>query len=181
MTRTQRLLASASVLAAASFTASPAFAAGTTSGTTITNNVSLNYKVGGVDQTAVTATDSFLVDRKVSFTVSEVGSATTSVSPGETNVVTTFSVANSSNASIDVALAASQLSGGTTTHGGTDTFDVTNLKIYIDTNGNNTFDNGTDTQITYVDQLAADSSKTVFIVAPGPPGRPPGGGAGGNL
>src|SRR3954464_5231501 len=153
MTRTQRMLASASVLAAASFTASPAFRAGTTSGTTITNNVTLNYKVGGVDQTAVNASDSFLVDRKVSFTVSEVGSATTSVSPGETNVVTTFSVANSSNASIDVALAASQLSGGTTTHGGTDTFDVTTVKIYIDTNGNGSLHKRTDTHNTHIDQL----------------------------
>ncbi|MEA2999000.1 MAG: hypothetical protein QOH04_497 [Sphingomonadales bacterium] len=171
MTRTQRLLASASVLAAASFTSSPAFAAGTTSGTTITNTVTLNYKVGGVDQTAVNASDSFLVDRKVSFTVSEIGSATTSVSPGETNVVTTFQVANSSNAAIDVALAATQLSGGTTTHGGTDNFDVTAVKIYIDTNANGTFDSGTDTQITYVDQLAADSQKTVFVVANVPQGR----------
>ncbi|MEA3048276.1 MAG: hypothetical protein QOG84_112 [Sphingomonadales bacterium] len=171
MTRTQRLLASASVLAAASITASPAFAAGTTSGTTITNTVTLTYNVGAVAQTPVNASDSFLVDRKVSFTVSEVGSATTSVSPGETNVVTTFSVANSSNATIDVALAATQLSGGTTTHGGTDDFDVTAVKIYVDSNNNGVFDSATDTQVNYVDQLAADSSKTVFIVSNVPLGR----------
>jgi len=170
MTRTQRLLASASVLAAASITASPAFAAGTTSGTTITNTVTLTYNVGTVAQTPVNASDSFLVDRKVSFTVSEVGSATTSVSPGETNVVTTFQVTNSSNATIDVALAAGQLSGGTTTHGGTDDFDVTGVKIYTDSNNSGGFDAG-DTQITYLDQLAADSSKTVYIVAAVPQGR----------
>jgi uncharacterized repeat protein (TIGR01451 family) len=159
------------VLAAASITASPAFAAGTTSGTTITNTVTLTYNVGAVAQTPVNASDSFLVDRKVSFTVSEVGSATTSVSPGETNVVTTFSVANSSNATIDVALAATQLSGGTTTHGGTDDFDVTAVKIYVDSNNNGVFDSATDTQVNYVDQLAADSSKTVFIVSNVPLGR----------
>ena len=83
MTRTVQLLASASVLAAAALAASPALAAGTAAGTTITNNVTLNYKVGGVDQTAVSASDSFTVDRKVMLTVAEAGSATTNVSPGE--------------------------------------------------------------------------------------------------
>ena len=84
MTRNMRLLASASVLAAAAFAASPAFAAGTTAGTTVTNNVTLDYKVGGIDQNQVTASDSFTVDRKVNLTVAEVGTTTTSVTPGQT-------------------------------------------------------------------------------------------------
>src|SRR4051812_19104496 len=171
MTRTKRLLASASVLAAAAFSASPAYAAGTASGTSITNTVLLDYQVGGVSQTQLSATDSFVVDRKVVVSVSEVGSATTQVGPGQAVAVTTFQVTNGSNAAIDVALAATQLTGGTAAHGGTDNFDVNTVKIYADTNTNGSYDAGTDLQISYVDQLAADGSKTVFVVAAVPIGR----------
>lgn len=165
------MLASASVLAAAAFTASPAFAAGTTSGSTIVNSVTLDYQVGGVPQTAVVATDTFTVDRKVVVSVSEIGSTTTQVGPGQASAVTTFQVINSSNATIDVALSATQLSGGTAAHGGTDNFDVTAVKIYVDANGNGTFESASDTLVTYLDQLAADAPKTVFVVASVPVGR----------
>ena len=165
------MLASASVLAAAAFTASPAFATGTTSGSTITNTVSLDYQVGGVAQSQVTASDTFTVDRKVVVSVSEVGSATTQVGPGQVTAVTTFQVVNSSNATIDVALSATQLSGGTAAHGGTDNFDVTGVKIYVDGNGNGTFESASDTLVTYLDQLAVDTPKTVFVVASVPVGR----------
>ncbi|HEX2763089.1 MAG TPA: hypothetical protein VHM92_04475 [Allosphingosinicella sp.] len=171
MTNTMRLLASASVLAAAAFAASPAFAAGTTAGTTITNTVNLDYKVGGVSQNQVSASDSFTVDRKVNLTVAEVGSTTTSVSPGEQSAVTAFTVTNASNAPLDFGLGASQLSGGTAAHGGTDNFDVSTPKIYADTNTNGSYDAGTDVEITYLDQVAADDSKTVFVVANVPLGR----------
>src|SRR5215218_8055833 len=125
MTRNMRLLASASVLAAAAVAASPASAAGTAAGTTVTNNVTLDYKIGGIDQNQVTASDSFTVDRKVNLTVSEVGTTSTTVTPGQTGAVTAFTVTNSSNAPLDFALAGTQLSGGTAAHGGTDNFSVT--------------------------------------------------------
>ena len=170
MTRSVRLLASASVLAASAIAAAPAFAAGTTAGTTVTNQVTLDYKVGGIDQNQVTASDSFTVDRKVSLLVTENGS-TTSVTPGQTAAVTAFVVANSSNAPLDFALAVTQLSGGTAAHGGTDNYDVSNVKTYVDTNINGSYDPGTDVEITYLDQVAADDSKTVFVVADVPLGR----------
>jgi hypothetical protein len=172
MTGTMRLLASASVLAAAAFAASPAYAAGTTAGTTITNSVTLDYKVGGIDQNPVTASDTFTVDRKVNLVVAENGSTSTIVSPGQANVATSFLVTNPSNATIDIALAATQLSGGTAAHGGTDNFDVTGVKIYADTNINGVYDAGVDLEITYLDQVIADSpAKTVFVVASVPLGR----------
>ncbi len=90
MTRNMRLLASASVLAATAVAASPAYAAGTSAGTTVTNSVTLDYKVGGVDQNQVTASDTFTVDRKVNLTVVETGNLATSVSPGQVAAVTTF-------------------------------------------------------------------------------------------
>ncbi|MEA3052711.1 MAG: hypothetical protein QOG72_1614 [Sphingomonadales bacterium] len=171
MTRNMRLLASASVLAAAAFAASPAFAAGTTAGTTITNSVTLTYKVGGVDQNSVTASDGFKVDRKVNLTVAEANTVTLSVSPGQQGAVTAFDVTNSSNAPLDFALAVSQLDGGTAAHGRTDNFDVSGVKIFVDTNNNGSFDSGTDQELSYLDQVAADSTKRVFVMADVPLGR----------
>ena len=171
MTRTMRLLATASVLAVAGVAASPAFAAGTTAGTTITNTVTVNFQVGGVSQNSVSASDTFTVDRKINLVVAQLGSTTTSVSPGQTAAVTSFTVTNSSNAPLDFALAVTQSSGGTASHGGTDNFDVTNVKMYVDTNSNGVYDPGVDTQITYLDEVAADATKTVFVVADIPLGR----------
>jgi uncharacterized repeat protein (TIGR01451 family) len=171
MTINMRLLASASLLAVAALGASPALAAGTTAGSTVTNTVTLNYQVGGVAQAPVTDSDTFTVDRKVNLVVAEVGTTTTSVSPGQLAAVTTFMVTNSSNAVLDFSLAATQLSGGSAVHGGTDNFDVSNIKIYLDVNDNGTYEAGTDTQVTYLDQIAADANKRVFVMADVPAGR----------
>jgi uncharacterized repeat protein (TIGR01451 family) len=171
MTRNMRLLASASVLAAAAVAASPAMAAGTAAGTTVTNNVTLEYKVGGIDQNQVTASNDFKVDRKVFLIVAESGTTSTTVTPGQASAVTTFNVTNGSNAPLDFALAVTQIEGGTAAHGGTDNFQVSAVKTYVDTNTNGVFDPGTDAEITYLDQVPADTSRTVFVVANIPLGR----------
>jgi uncharacterized repeat protein (TIGR01451 family) len=171
MTRNMRLFATASSLAVVALAATPAFAEGTAAGTTVTNNVSLSYKVGGVDQNPVTASNSFTVDRKVNLTVAEVGNTTTNVSPGQQSAVTTFDVTNASNAPLDFALAVSQLSGGTAKHGGTDNFNGTDIKIFRDTSGNGSFDAGTDLEVAYLDQVAADDTQRVFVVLNVPLGR----------
>jgi uncharacterized repeat protein (TIGR01451 family) len=170
MTRTLRLLTSASVLAVAGLAATPAFAAGTTAGSTITNTVTVNYQVGGVAQNAVSATDNLIVDRKINLVVAQLGTTTTSVSPGQTSAVTGFTVTNSSNATLDFALALSQSSGGTAAHGGTDNFNVSNVKLYLDTDNSGTYNAG-DTLITYLDEIAADATKTVFVVSDIPLGK----------
>lgn len=154
-------LAAASVVAA-----SPAYAAGTTAGASITNTATVNYQVGGVSQGAQTASDTFTVDRKINLTVAETGNVTTTVVPGQTNAVTTFTLTNNSNEGLDFALVASQIVGGTAAHGGTDTFDVTNVRIYRDaaTGTVGSWD-AADTLVTYIDELAADASVTLFVVA----------------
>ena len=146
MTKYGRLLGTVGAAALAVVGASPAFAAGTAAGSTITNTVTVNYQVGGVSQTATGASNTFTVDRKVNLTVAEVGNSTTQVSPGQTAAVTTFLVTNTSNATLDFALAAVQQAGGAAPHGGTDSFQATNVKIYVDTNANGTYDSGTDTE-----------------------------------
>ncbi len=164
MTKTIKLLATGSCLALAILGAFPALAAGTTAGSTITNTVTVNFQVGGVSQTASTGSNAITVDRKVAIRVQETGTATTSVVPGQTTAVTTFTVTNDTNATIDIGLTAAQLAGGTASHGGTDNFDVTGLGVFVDSNANGTYDAGTDTAVTYLDEVAADGVRTVFVV-----------------
>ncbi len=133
----------------------PALAAGTTAGTTITNTATVDYRVGGIDQTEVVASDSFAVDRKINLVVTRVSDPTTSVSPGETGAVIAFDVTNLSNDTIDLALAAVQASG--------DQFDADNVTIYVD-NGNNVFDAG-DTVTTLIDEIEEDATVRVFVVS----------------
>ncbi|MEO6218047.1 MAG: hypothetical protein ABIO86_18605 [Sphingomonas sp.] len=171
MTRASHRLGAVSLLVLAGLAATPAYAAGTTAGSTVTNTVQVNFQVGGVAQTPVSASDTFTVDRKVNVTVAEVGSTTTQTSPGQLAAVTTFTVTNLSNATLDFALAAAQQVGGAGAHSNTDNFDVTNVKIYVDSNTNGVYDAGTDTLVTYLDELAADASKTVFVVADIPVAR----------
>lgn len=137
----------------------------TTAGTTITNSATVDYQVGGIQQTQQSASTSIVVDRKINLTMTEVGSTTTQVSPGQSGAVLTYSVTNTSNATLDFKLVATQQSGTTAAHGGTDSFNVTSVSIYRDSNGNGTYDSGTDTLVTYIDELAADASQTVFVVA----------------
>jgi hypothetical protein len=72
MTRNVRLLASASVLAVSAIAAPPPSRPGRPPEPRSPTR-HLDYKVGGVDQTQVTASDSFTVDRKVNLTVAETG------------------------------------------------------------------------------------------------------------
>ena len=154
--------------ALSSVAATPAFAAGTTAGTTITNTATVDYQVGGVAQGQQSASNNFTVDRKINLLVEEVGTVTTNVVPGQTNAVTTFQLTNSSNEVLDFALVATQIVGGSASHGGTDTFNANNVRIYRDNTVTGTigsWDVG-DTLITaYVDELVVDTAIRLFVVA----------------
>jgi uncharacterized repeat protein (TIGR01451 family) len=144
-------------------------AAGTTAGTNITNSATVNYTVGGAAQTPVTSnTATFVVDRKVNLSVTEVGGTATTISYGGTALVTTFQVTNLTNATQDFRLAPTQQSTlSQTAFSSIDTMDMSNIHAYVDANNNGTYEAGTDTAI-FIDELAADQSKTVFIVADAP-------------
>jgi uncharacterized repeat protein (TIGR01451 family) len=174
MIRTMKLLAGASCVALSAFGAtSAAYAAGTASGSTISNTATVSYSVGGVGQPSVSNTpNTFLVDRKVVFRVDETAPiATTTVAPGQLLAVTTFTVSNTSNATMDFGLAITQQAGGPGAHSNTDNFDVTAPALFADTNGNGSYDVGTDLAITFLDEVLADTSRTVFVVANIPAGR----------
>lgn len=170
MPSNSKVLGAVGVCALAIVWTNPAWASGTTAGSTITNTATVSYQVGGVTQNSTTASDTLTVDRRINLTVAEVGTTTTSVTPGQTSAVTTFTVTNTSNAALDMALTVVQPTGGSAAHGGTDSFDVSNVRIFVDTNANGVYDAGTDTQVTYLDELAADASRTVFVVSDVPLG-----------
>lgn len=155
MKNTMQLLGAVSTFALVAMSSTSALAAGTSAGTTITNTVNVTFDVGGVTQNAVSDTDEFSVDRKVNVNVQWVGPAT-SVAPGSTDQWIGYDVTNLSNDTIDLALSAA-LASGTGTN-------ISNFRIYVDTNGNNAFDSG-DTLVTFLDEVAADDTIRVFVVA----------------
>ena len=160
-----------SALALAALGATPVLAVGTDAGSTITNNVSVGYNVGGVAQTAINASNDIIVDRKINLTVAEVGSVTTTVAPGQLAAVTTFTVTNTSNATLDFGLSVAEIAGGTAAHGGTDNFNAAAApQVFVDSNGNGTYEAGTDLA-TFMDEILEDGVRTVFVVANIPVGQ----------
>lgn len=159
-------------------------AAGTLSGTSIANRASLTYEVGGVAQTLIEsspagnstpgatlgADTSFVVDNKVDVLVTENGGTYTSVAPGATAQVTTFTVTNQGNTVQDFALAAANLPNGTLLFGGTDNFDATGCAAYRESNATGGYQVAEDTA-TYIDELAADVTATVYVVCDIPAGQ----------
>jgi uncharacterized repeat protein (TIGR01451 family) len=92
--------------------------------------------------------------------------ATTTTSPGQSNVVGIFTLTNSGNDAEGFALGVVNDVGSTVlTH--VDNQQMNNLRVFVDSNGNGVYDAGVDTAI-LVNTLARDTSVTVFIVADTP-------------
>ena len=171
----------AAFAAAGLFSMGAAQAAGTLSGVSIDNLATLNYSVGTVIQPAIgssatgntagagTAT-SFVVDNKVNLTLTETGNVVTSVSPGSVNQVTTFTVTNLGNTAQGYTFAAAnQLAGSAVIGGIADTIDVSNFRVFVDSNSNGIYDPLVDTATTLL-TLAPDATRAVFVVADIPVG-----------
>ncbi len=132
-----------------------AAAAGTTAGTSISNSATLAYDVGAVAQTPITTTStSFLVDEKVNLTVA--GGVTTNVVPGATAQVSTFTVTNNANSPLDFNLAVNQVAAG-------DQFDATSCSAFVESGATAGYQSAQDTAI-FIDELAADATKNVYVV-----------------
>lgn len=145
-----------------------AYANGTPSGTTISNQATVDYSVGGVNQTQITsAAASFVVDSRIDLTVSEVSGNATQTTPGQSNVVATFRISNTGNSTQGYQLSAVNEATGATLFSQSDNQDVNNLRVFVDSNGNGTYDAGTDAA-TNIDTLATDAdgeSVVVFVLA----------------
>ena len=167
-----KLLGGLAIALALSFSQS-AFAAGTASNTVITNSATLNFSVGGVGQTPVVSdgdtgtagvqTTDFKVDNKINLTVIEANATFTSVVPGETAAVTTFTVTNNGNTVQDYSLAGTATALPGTIFTVADNFDATGCNTFVESGATVGYQAGVDTA-TFIDELAADASKTVYVV-----------------
>jgi uncharacterized repeat protein (TIGR01451 family) len=147
----------ATVLVLALGLAGAAFAGGTPSGTPVDNAATVDFSVGGLNQATITSnTASFLVDNRVDVTVVTLDAANIVVVPGMLARVLSFSVTNNGNTIQDYALSA--------VADAADGFDATNVNVYLDVNGNGSYDAGVDNE-TYIDELPVDTTVTVFVVS----------------
>jgi len=130
-----------------------AFAQNTASGTTITNTATVNYSVNSIAQTPINASTNFVVDTVVNVNVT--GGTTVNVTPAQTAAVTVFTVTNTSNIASDFTLTPTNQAG--------DQFDVNNIAVRVDGNGNGTYEPANDTA-TSITGLARNGSVSVFIL-----------------
>lgn len=187
----QWVFASVALLMAQSSLAAGTDPGGTAAGTSVANQASLDYEVGGVAQTQILSDNdgndanginptTFLVDRKLDSLVTELStdynSATTpTIAPGQTQAgspvgaVLAYTVTNEGNEVQDFSLTASPTTFDP--FGGTDNFDATNVNVFVDSNGNGVYEPALDTA-TFIDELdyvgnpgGNPDSVVVFVVS----------------
>ncbi len=140
-----------------------AMADGTPAGTPISNTASVDYFVNGVDQDDISSnTVTFVVDRKISFTLDPLGTDLVDVTPGGNDYFVDFLLTNTSNSILDFNLLLTQMSGGTV-RGATDNADMDNPEYAVNDvlyTGSEPFNPtpGDAGNAQYVDQLAADAA-----------------------
>ncbi|WP_254606707.1 hypothetical protein [Sphingomonas bacterium] len=162
-TRLRRLLlAGTAAFASTGVAQAQATTSGTAAGTVVSNTAQASFTVNGTAQTATSNTSTFVVDRKVNLTVVANPATNTQVNLGQAGAVLTFRVTNNTNGTQDFLLNPDQIIS-TGILPGTDNFDATNLRVFVDSNGNGVYDPGTDTA-TFIDELPEDATATVFVV-----------------
>jgi uncharacterized repeat protein (TIGR01451 family) len=153
------------------FSSNYAFASGTPANTAISNTATLTYDVNGVAQANITSpAATFVVDNKIDLVVIETSISPTLVTPGQLRAVTTFTVTNSGNAGQDYALTGGNVVGTPTVFGFADNFNALACNTIVETNGTAGYQAGADTA-TFIDELAPDASKDVYIVCDIPAGQ----------
>ena len=165
-----------------------AFAAGTTAGTDIENRATLSYDTstttgisvassptGNSDPADPGADTVFEVDRKLDIEVSKEDGALVQAAPGDTAVLE-FTVSNNGNDVQDVILSALAFATTgtdpdvTAAQAGTqDDFDGTLVGVFVEDGTTGGYQAGEDTE-TFIDELAADGSETVYVVVTMPAG-----------
>ena len=135
-----------------------ALAAGTDFGTTITNDVTIQYGSGPSTITTSTSVD-FLVDRVLDWTIAPSTATTVGVFPASTDNAIAFSVQNATNGTVDILFTLTELAVAPST-----------VTLYRDDGGTVGSFDGTDTALPpgasgfYYDEVGEDTAPTVFIV-----------------
>lgn len=175
-----RSLTVTAIAAIVGLMAAPAFAIGTAASTTVTNNASLSYQVNGFAQTPRTASVAFVVDRAIAPLVAAQGATAVSVTPGQTSTgasaypALNFDVRNNGNDTQDLWLAIIERGATNVTglggQGTGNAFVAASPIVAVDTNGNGTYEAGTDTVLTatgghYVlTNVLRDTTRRVLVV-----------------
>lgn len=162
--KTAFILAVLMLAAAAALVPQTALAAD--AGVTITNTATVNYQVGGVPQTAVAGSISFVVDRRINMTVTTLANVTSA--PSSTFQAVQFLVTNTSNTTMRFQLDAISR--------GTNTWTLTGAAVYRDNNSNGLYDAGDTVYAnagTFGD-IASNGTITVLIVGDIPAALPNG-------
>ncbi|MEZ4815666.1 MAG: hypothetical protein R3A80_10740 [Bdellovibrionota bacterium] len=110
--------------------------AATPANTLIENFATVDYVISGTPGTTVSNTDSFRVDEIISFTLVSNNPSGLSVLSPQTNAPLSFTLTNQGNGTESFSLAHTQSV--------TDDFDPSSSVIYLDTNANGIYDDGTD-------------------------------------
>ena len=133
-------------------------AVGTDFGTTITNNVTIQYGSGPSTITTSTSVN-FLVDRVLDWTIAPSTAVTVGVFPGSTGNAIAYSVQNATNGTVDILFTLTTLAAAPST-----------VTLYADDGGTPGVFDSTDTALPpgasgfYIDEVGEDTAPTIFIV-----------------
>jgi uncharacterized repeat protein (TIGR01451 family) len=135
------------------------WAAGTPAGTSISNQATTSYQVGGSTLTKDSNTSTISVAELIDVSIVSQDGGNVAVAPGTIDQYLTFRVTNTGNGTESFTLVANSLQPG-------DQFDPTLVGIYLDSNGNGQYDTGIDTVVPagILSNLAADAAVTIFVV-----------------
>lgn len=135
-------------------------ARGTAAGTSVSNTASLSFSVGGVAQTTVPSnTDSFVVDKKIDFLLTNNDGDQVQVVPGDTAKITTWSITNEGNLAQKFTFTAEQLTGSETIYSDADTQDSEALTVEYSIDAGSTW-NALSTLEIAIDSTVAIQIKT---------------------
>lgn len=147
----------------AAVVAPAAHAAGTAAGSSITNTATVTFTdPGGTPVSVPSNTSSLQVDEILNVAVVSNDAGNVPVTTPDADAVLTFTVTNVGNGSEAFVLSANSALLG-------DNFDPANVRIYLDANGNGTFEAATDTLyvpgVSADPVLPADGTQVVFVVS----------------
>lgn len=168
------IVARLSLGVAALLTGQLALAVGTDAGTAVNNTASVTYDVNTTSFTEPSTAADFVVDRRVDFSVTRMGTGLTTTGPGEDNAFVDFYVTNVSNGPLDLRLVAAQVASTTEIYPGQDdnsdtTVDSIAVSALIDpTPGTGDGPDPVYGGPTFIDELPEDQSIRVRIYADTP-------------
>lgn len=147
------------------FSLSPgAMALGVEANTLVTSAARANYKYFTINQGTRFGNHDFRIDQKVDLNVARTDTQAVSAGHNSSGNVLTFSVTNTGNGVVDFSLTAVALNGGAAAFGGVDAANASATMVRVESGATPGYQAGEDVA-SYIDELAPDASRTVYIVS----------------